>query len=442
MYRFYSVALSLGLILAHAARGGAADDPRAVIAKAIEAIGGIDKASAAKAEQVKVKGVWYEMGGGVKFTGEIITQLPEQDRAHIEFDINGTKMEIIQVLNRNRGWMRNDGDNVDIVASNLTDMKQSAYVDFVAGLAPLLKDKKFALSPLPAIQVQGEAAPGVLVKSAGHPDVSLYFTPESGELMKVSHRRLDPESSAAVLYEEFLSDYREVNASVALEKKLKEAKIAVDTPALLDYLRQRTLNKAKREQILALIEKFGDASFAVREKAKEDVVAFGEPARALLVDASKKNDPEVATRAKVCLKEIGAGEDAGTARAVIGLLVQRQPADVVDVLLAYLPYATEATIAREVRAALAAVAYRDGKPDPALVKAKEEGDPLRRTAASKALEGDGNKVGQPLGRQLFLTGLKRPMKGERFKDGKKTWEWEVQEVRHYNQLDDRIFTKP
>ena len=63
----------------------------------------------------------------------------------------------------------------------------------------------------------------------------------------------------------------------------------------------------------------------------------------------------------------------------------RQPPATAEVLLAYVPFADDHTVIDEVGKALAAVAFRDGKPEPALLEALDDPVPLRRALAGAAL---------------------------------------------------------
>src|SRR5262249_56817257 len=75
--------------------------------------------------------------------------------------------------------------------------------------------------------------------------------------------------------------------------------------------------------------------------------------------------------------------------AAIRLLAERKPAGAAEALLAYLPYAPDEGVAAAVRQALPAVAVRDGKPEPALLKALADSAPLQRLFAGEALANAG-----------------------------------------------------
>ncbi len=176
------------------------------------------------------------------------------------------------------------------------------------------------------------------------------------------------------------------SASSADEQTLKAAGIASDGPALLEFFRKRTLTDVERDKILALIRQLGNDSFKIREKASADLVALGTMAIPMLHPATKDPDLEVVRRAELCLQHIQA-KDSGPAvpAAAARLLAVRKPAGTAKILLAFVPFADDDSVLEEIRGALAAVALRDGKPEPALVAALADKMPIRRAAAAEAL---------------------------------------------------------
>src|SRR5262249_59807718 len=78
------------------------------------------------------------------------------------------------------------------------------------------------------------------------------------------------------------------------------------------------------------------------------------------------------------------GRDAAGPGAPARPVPGRRPAGACEVLLGYLPHADDALVSDEVRAALAALALRDGQPEPALVAALADPAPLRRAGAAEA----------------------------------------------------------
>jgi hypothetical protein len=433
--------LTIALLVALCGTGRTQEDARAIIKKAIKAQGGDTEAQPPRAVLTKIKGILHEVDGAA-FTGEIISQLPNQQKYALHTEIGGVPVAIVQVFDGQKGWFCVNGTKEPANEAYLIDMKSSAYVNHVADLAALLTGAEFSLSLLPETKVQGKDAVGVLVSSKGRPDVKLFFDKVSGLLTKTEYRGSDPPTKKEVLKEEYLSDYREVRSSAADEQTVKEAKVADDDAALLGFLRKRALSDAERQRIEAQIRKLGDNSFQVREKAKDDLVAAGARAAPVLLQALKDPDTEVVSRARECLDLIGKNPESAVTAAVIRLLADRQPAGSAEVLLAYLPWAPEESVLHEVRAALARVAYRDGTPDKTLVTALEDKNPVRRTAAAAALRRASSRDDEPAGQRLTPKGWRRPFKGINYQDGKKYLEWELTEVQLFNKLDDSLFAKP
>jgi hypothetical protein len=127
---------------------------------------------------------------------------------------------------------------------------------------------------------------------------------------------------------------------------------------------------------------------------------------------------------------------------VVRLVAMRRPAGAAAALLERLTPTTEPEVAEEILAALATVAVTKGKPDPALQEALDGKDPVRRAAALAVLGKDGGAFEKKAGRRVYLTGVKLPMKGTTYSDGKKLFERETVEVRFFNRFDDKIFARP
>ena len=70
---------------------------------------------------------------------------------------------------------------------------------------------------------------------------------------------------------------------------------------------------------------------------------------------------------------------------MVRLTAQRRPDGAAAALLAFLPYAEDESLTEEVRSALTAMAYHDGKADPALLAALDDESPLRRATAVDVL---------------------------------------------------------
>jgi hypothetical protein len=160
---------------------------------------------------------------------------------------------------------------------------------------------------------------------------------------------------------------------------------SADGASIIEDLKKRTPSDADREKIQGLIAKLGDKDQSARDKAFADLVAMGASAAPFLrqVAADRDARAELATKA---LKEMDADNIAPPLPSVAGrLLAMRRPEGGAEAILAYLPSAEDDSLAGDLRVALGAMAMKDGKADPAVLKALEDKLPLRRAAAAEAL---------------------------------------------------------
>ena len=249
----------------------------------------------------------------------------------------------------------------------MTSLRISEHVDRVTELADLLTDKGFTFASLADAQVEGRPVQGFKVSCKDRPDVSLFFDKETGLLVKYGYRAPKTGAAKEVLREIILSDYREPDLASNDEKLLREAKSDVTGPALLAFLRKRTPTPANLECARGLILKLGDDAFTVREQASQDLVALGAIAIPFLREATKNNDREIVRRARDCLQTIDEERSKARIAAVIRLLGLRKPAGAAEALLNYLPSA-DADRAKELQAALYAVAQAKREPDAVLLR--------------------------------------------------------------------------
>jgi hypothetical protein len=491
-----TILLGLLAVGSLAGRAWADDEPRAVIDRAMKAMGGEARLAQVQAVETKIKGTLHA-AGGLPFTADTFSQSPDQFRHAMLYDRGGSANTQIQVYSGDNVWIRVNDRLMDLDADLTAALRKGRYAESLTTLA-MLKDKGYELTAAGEEQVEGRAATGVKVTARGRPDVTLFFDKASGLLVKTAHRQLDPSSRKEVLQEDFYSDYREPDAVAADEQVLKAAGQGTDGPSLVAYLRKQAQVGPDWDKLKALVRQLGDRSAAVREKAAADLVARGGPALPVLRQARKDPDPEIARQAERCLQQIvpalirrlghddytvreqasadivalgsavaaelraalddldpeiayrasrclqliDKGPRAAAMESVLWLVAVRKPAGAAEALLAYLPFAPTERLADEATAALAAVALADGKPDKAVEQALEDSDPIRKAAAAAALGKDGGAFARRAQHRLHLEGLKRPMKVIVTRDGAKFADWEVLEVRYFNKLDSGLFAKP
>ncbi|HEV3115845.1 MAG TPA: hypothetical protein VGY58_02250 [Gemmataceae bacterium] len=442
MGRAILLTLSLGVVLAPAGPDGAKTGPRAVVARALQAMGGEALVRKARAAHFKMKGTFAEQPG-TTFAGESYEQFPEKFKLVFHLtDATGKMISSTEVLDGDKAWSRTDLEPAIDDSASLKQRKESAYVETVMSLYPLLDGDGYTLTPLPEEKVLERAAVGIKVSAKDRPDVKLYFDKASGLLVKSAYVYKELTTAKNTLREEYFTEYQDVESPALEEKTLRNAGLAADGPALLDFLRKHTIDEARRAKVKPLIRELGDPSFDVRDKAKKELIALGPISLPLLSQARNDADPEIASRAKECIKKIWKDKERDVPGAVIRLLLFRKPEGAAGVLLDYLPSAPDEETRQEAQAALAALAFASGQPDKALVQALEDKNPARRAAAATALGRTSPGAKEPPGQRIFLPGLKHAMKGTAYADGKPVMEWEMSDVRFYNRFADAIFAKP
>jgi hypothetical protein len=204
MRNYLIAALAAVLVLSAGAR--ADDDTKAIITKAIKAHGGEEVKNKFKAGQSKCKGK-IELLGGLDFTQESSFMLPDKFKETIDMEVMGQQVHVVTVSDGKKFQIEANGKAVDVDDKIKEAIKNTLYAMKVGQLVPLVKDKEFELSSLGEVKVEGKAAVGVLVKSKGHKDVSLFFNKETGLLAKVEHRTVDPMSGNEITEERIILEY-------------------------------------------------------------------------------------------------------------------------------------------------------------------------------------------------------------------------------------------
>jgi HEAT repeat protein len=157
---------------------------------------------------------------------------------------------------------------------------------------------------------------------------------------------------------------------------------------LLDELKRRTPTDADRARVQALIEKLGDDSFQVRQKATQELVRLEELALPLLKKLLKEPpDLEMRMRSERCVASIEKARRQFLSRipAIGRLIALRNPPGSAETILAYLPYLEDDGLIEELEHTLDGLALSGDKSHPALLKALSDKSWIRRAAAAQAL---------------------------------------------------------
>jgi hypothetical protein len=180
------------------------EEGRALVAKAIKAMGGEEKLKKYNAVTWKEKGTYYGMGEGLPYTGIYSIQHPGQYRMEIEgvFTI---------VVNRDKGWIKAMGETKDLSKEQMASQISDQRAAWVTTLLPLA-DKAFTVTALGESKVEDRPALGVKVTRKDYPETKLFFDKKTHLLVKHEFRTKLPDAGfKEVTAETFYSAYREVD---------------------------------------------------------------------------------------------------------------------------------------------------------------------------------------------------------------------------------------
>lgn len=215
MRRVVATTLEIGMVLAIAAVCRADDQAqaKAIIDKAIQAMGGAENLAKQRAVTYKEKGTYYGTGeDGLPYTGSYASQGSGQFKMEIEgvFSL---------VVNGDQGWVKMGDQTMAMTEEQLAGQKEELYAGWVSTLLPLQEKDSFTLALLEEVAVDDRAAVGVKVSHEGHRDVKLFFDKESGVLVKIESMVISQElGGKQVVQEVVVKKYQEVDGAKAPAK--------------------------------------------------------------------------------------------------------------------------------------------------------------------------------------------------------------------------------
>jgi hypothetical protein len=210
MNKIWSVPLSVGLLLAAAGPSRADDqaEAKALVEKAIKAMGGADNLAKFKSISLKGKGTVYEPGK-VAFTEQSMSQQVDRYRFELELNVDCNKIQEIIVVNDDKGWIK-IADTVQEMPKELVGaFKDYFYALRLASVPVDLLEKDVKLSPLGEMKIGDRLAVGLLVSRKGRRDVNLYFDKETSLPVKGEITARDIEADQEVSHEFLFSEYKE-----------------------------------------------------------------------------------------------------------------------------------------------------------------------------------------------------------------------------------------
>jgi hypothetical protein len=188
------------------ARGG--QDANAILAKAIQALGGEEKLGKIKAYVVTAKGTISFGGSDNAFTSQATVQGLDHIRSEFEGDFGGNKVKGVTVLAGDKGWRKFGDMDIDMDKEAVANEKRNVYLQVLPTTLVPLKGKGYKVETAGEEKVAGKAAVGLKVTAPDGKDFKLYFDKESGLPLKLVAKVvgfMDDEYTQETTY----SDYKE-----------------------------------------------------------------------------------------------------------------------------------------------------------------------------------------------------------------------------------------
>jgi hypothetical protein len=180
MKRFLGVVL--GVVLAAGSGSpvrGQEQEVKAVLDKAVKALGGEEKLSKA-AFTWKTKGKISFGDNENPFTSQVTVQGLDHFRGEFEGEFGGNKVNAVTVIAGDKGWRKFGDMGMELDAAALANEKRSVYLQVVPTLVVPLKGKGFKVEVAGEEKVGDKPAVSLKVTAPDGKDFVLSFDKESG----------------------------------------------------------------------------------------------------------------------------------------------------------------------------------------------------------------------------------------------------------------------
>jgi hypothetical protein len=187
MTRFTSTILATVLVLG-SGRFALADDQdaKAVIDKAVTALGGAAKLGAAKAIAWKTKGKMHRNDSDNEFSSKVTAQGVDHFRQEFEGDFNGNPIKGVTILDGDKGWRKFGEETNKLEDDALANQKRTVYLQVIPEMPLLLNGEGFKVEVAEEEKVGGKAAAVLKVTGPDGKDFQLFFDKESGLPVKMT----------------------------------------------------------------------------------------------------------------------------------------------------------------------------------------------------------------------------------------------------------------
>ena len=192
-----------------AAQGDAQDEAKAIIGKAIKAMGYENKA-VPKGMRMKAKGTVDANGMSLEIVQNLTIRMPNQFKDVTEVNVNGMTISVTTIFDGKEAWIDFNGMVKDLGEKMVEEFKNVAGMVEASHLTPLL-DKKFKLSIVGEAKVEGQPAVGIRISGKGFKDFNMYIDKKTNLIAKIERQAVDPMTEMEVQEERIFKSYRDMD---------------------------------------------------------------------------------------------------------------------------------------------------------------------------------------------------------------------------------------
>jgi hypothetical protein len=183
-------------------------DAKAILDKAVKALGGEQKLSKATAIAWKANGTFTFGENGSEFTGQVTARGVDHARMVFDGKFGDNQFKAVTVLSGNKGWRKFNDDSMSLDQTGLANEKRNLYL-LVTPLTLLpLKGKGFEIEMAGEEKVGGDAAIVLNVKGPDGKDFRLSFDKKTSLPVKVLAKAVGPMGDEFILARVY-SEYQE-----------------------------------------------------------------------------------------------------------------------------------------------------------------------------------------------------------------------------------------
>lgn len=181
MKRFLGAALlaAVAVALTNSARADE-QEAKAVLERAIKAVGGEEALGKAGVITWKAKGTITFGGNDNEYTGQTTVQGLVRSRAEFEGEFNGNSIEGVTVIDGDKGWRKFGDDTMELDDDELAREKRSLYLQVVPVLIVPMKGDGFKVESAAEEKVGGKPASVLKVTAPDGKAFTISFDKESG----------------------------------------------------------------------------------------------------------------------------------------------------------------------------------------------------------------------------------------------------------------------